>query len=44
MYLDVGVQSQIQLQFEAESQIELPDFLLVSQPSVLYIITLLIIT
>ena len=30
MYLDVGIQSQIQLQFEAESQIELPDFLLVS--------------
>ena len=34
MYLDVGVQSQIQLQFEAESQIELPDFLLVGQRSV----------
>ena len=30
-YLDVGVQSQIQLQFEADSQIELPDFLVVSQ-------------
>ena len=34
MYLDVGVQSQIQLPFEAESQIELPDFLLVGQRSV----------
>ena len=33
-YLDIGVQSQIQLQFEAESQIELPDFLLVSQESI----------
>ena len=30
MYLDIGVQTQIQLQFEADSQIELPNFLLVS--------------
>ena len=29
MYLDVGVQSQIQQQFETDSQIELPNFLLV---------------
>lgn len=30
VYLDVGVQKQIQLQFEEDSQIELPHFLLVS--------------
>ena len=36
MYLDVGVQMQIQLQFEAESQIELPDFLLVGQHTCTY--------
>ena len=30
LYLDVGVQSQIQKQFEEDSQIQLPDFLLVS--------------
>ena len=29
MYLDIGVQSQIQRQFEEDSQIELPDFFLV---------------
>lgn len=29
LYLDVGVQSQIQKQFEEDSQIQLPDFLLV---------------
>lgn len=33
-YLDVGVLSQIQQQFEEESQIELPNFLLVSCPVV----------
>ena len=30
LYLDVGVQSHIQEQFENESQIELPEFILVS--------------
>lgn len=30
MYLDVGVQKQIQQQFEEDSQIQLPNFLLVS--------------
>ncbi len=29
MYLDIGVYEQIQGQFEEESQVELPDFLLV---------------
>ncbi len=29
MYLDIGVHGQIQGQFEEESQVELPDFLLV---------------
>uniref|UniRef100_A0A1X7UQF4 Prolyl 3,4-dihydroxylase TPA1/OFD1 N-terminal domain-containing protein n=1 Tax=Amphimedon queenslandica TaxID=400682 RepID=A0A1X7UQF4_AMPQE len=31
VYLDVGTQSQIREQFESESQIELPDFLIVSK-------------
>ncbi len=32
VYLDIGVQGQIQAQFEDDSQIELPDFLLVREP------------
>ncbi len=34
MYLDIGVQVQIQQQFEEDSQIELPNFLRVSVISV----------
>lgn len=30
VYLDIGIQAQIRDQFEKESQIELPDFLLVN--------------